>query len=261
MSFIDAEAMQRAREASRPCVDCGLLTGCFCDFCYIAERYPCPEQDRLRHTPLCTRCDRENDDGCHYCRRVQWCTPPTWEKTGTYRPDTQPTAQKNSSPPEDADSSPPPQGPPFGADTSVPSAGALESTSPPVGRCIVCNHRGPTGHLCTRPSCEDSGAIYDTCSDVNASTEEEGTVQDSGEETEEELSPPAFQQEVANLQQAQDTPGGGKEPPHDCGTAGGGDTATAQMEPKTGAFEASKKPDSPSLSAQQISKDGNAAGY
>ena len=71
----------------------------------------------------------------------------------------------------------------------------------------------------------------------------------------------AFQQEVANLQQAQDTPGGGKEPPQDCGTAGGGDTATAQMEPKTGAFEASKKPDSPSLSAQQISKDGNAAGY
>ena len=70
----------------------------------------------------------------------------------------------------------------------------------------------------------------------------------------------AFQQEVANLQQAQGTLGGGKEPPQDCGTAGGRDTATAQMAPKTGAFGDSKKPGSPSLSAQQISKDGDASG-
>ena len=94
VGFVDDDVMQRAREASRPCADCGLLTGCFCDFCYIGERYPCPEEDRWRHTPLCTRCNRQHDDACHYCRRVQWCTPPTWEKTGTYQPDPQPAAQK-----------------------------------------------------------------------------------------------------------------------------------------------------------------------
>ena len=54
------------------------------------------------------------------------------------------------------------------------------------GRCIICNHRGPVGHCCGRPGCEDSGAIYDTNSNMEDSTEEEGTVNGEDEEDDEE---------------------------------------------------------------------------
>ena len=52
----------------RPCVDCGLVTGCFCDYCLAEDRDPSGEYASGQHTPLCTDCDREFEM-CHFCRR------------------------------------------------------------------------------------------------------------------------------------------------------------------------------------------------
>ena len=48
----------------RPCVDCGLVTGCFCDYCFAEDRDPSGEYASGQHTPLCTDCDREFEM-CH----------------------------------------------------------------------------------------------------------------------------------------------------------------------------------------------------
>ena len=63
----------------RPCVDCGLLTGRFCDYCYAFERFPNGDADgrgwaRGQLTPLCSLCDNERD-GCRYCWDL-WVTKP-----------------------------------------------------------------------------------------------------------------------------------------------------------------------------------------
>ena len=59
----------------RPCVDCGLRTGCFCDICLGVERLPHERWLANQHTPLCSRCDRRWDM-CHFCRGLEWTTPP-----------------------------------------------------------------------------------------------------------------------------------------------------------------------------------------
>ena len=59
----------------RACVDCGLRTGCWCDGCFGAHRFPEEEWDDNQHTPLCTSCDNEYGC-CHYCRGQRWATPP-----------------------------------------------------------------------------------------------------------------------------------------------------------------------------------------
>ena len=59
----------------RPCVDCGLYTGRFCDWCYAVERLPDEKWAEGQHTPLCSRCDNEHD-ACHFCRGLLWATPP-----------------------------------------------------------------------------------------------------------------------------------------------------------------------------------------
>ena len=61
---------------NRPCVDCGLVTGSFCDYCEAAKR--CPDEEWATHqmTPLCTKCDRKWH-ACHFCRGQQWCVPET----------------------------------------------------------------------------------------------------------------------------------------------------------------------------------------
>ena len=61
----------------RPCVDCGLMTGRFCDFCLGAERIPTEEWNPGQMTPLCSFCDNLYDM-CHYCRGEDWCTPQPW---------------------------------------------------------------------------------------------------------------------------------------------------------------------------------------
>ena len=59
----------------RPCVDCGLYTGRFCDWCYAADRLPDEEWAVGQLTPLCSRCDNKHD-ACHYCRGLSWVPLP-----------------------------------------------------------------------------------------------------------------------------------------------------------------------------------------
>ena len=63
----------------RPCVDCGLWTGYFCDWCEAADRMPGEEWAEGQFTPLCTYCEGRHGK-CHFCRQQKWCTPPA-----TYR--------------------------------------------------------------------------------------------------------------------------------------------------------------------------------
>ena len=59
----------------RPCVDCGLRTGCFCDWCLAIDRFPDEEWVPGQHTPLCTVCDQRHNR-CHLCRGLNWVAPP-----------------------------------------------------------------------------------------------------------------------------------------------------------------------------------------
>ena len=61
---------------TRPCVDCGLRTGSFCDGCLAVDRFPEEEWVTGQHTPLCTICDDRNDGLCHLCRGLIWAVPP-----------------------------------------------------------------------------------------------------------------------------------------------------------------------------------------
>ena len=72
---------------NRPCVDCGLVTGCYCDWCRAADRLPDEEwADGHQMTPLCTFCDRKHD-ACHYCRGQLWCVPPPHLSAGSQSPE------------------------------------------------------------------------------------------------------------------------------------------------------------------------------
>ena len=62
---------------NRPCVDCGQITGRFCDYCYAADRCPDERWAPNQLTPLCSRCDNTHDK-CHFCRGQAWCVPPAW---------------------------------------------------------------------------------------------------------------------------------------------------------------------------------------
>ena len=60
----------------RACVDCGLITGCFCEYCLAAQRMPEETWAPNQCTPLCTKCDIKNHGICHFCRGVAWVAPP-----------------------------------------------------------------------------------------------------------------------------------------------------------------------------------------
>ena len=71
-----------------PCVDCGLMTGNFCDGgmsvaydkCFAAERVPRDFNMRgSMRTPLCSYCESFHDV-CRFCRGVYSCTPPERKK-------------------------------------------------------------------------------------------------------------------------------------------------------------------------------------
>ena len=68
-------ALGDAKMLYRPCVDCRLMTGRFCDRCYAADRMPDEEWATGQLTPLCSQCDNKHD-ACHFCRGQSWCTPP-----------------------------------------------------------------------------------------------------------------------------------------------------------------------------------------
>ena len=75
-SIMEILAGGDAEVLCRPCVDCGVRTGSFCDFCEAADRIPSEEWAEGQMTPLCTICDGIHDE-CHFCRDLPWCTPPT----------------------------------------------------------------------------------------------------------------------------------------------------------------------------------------
>ena len=64
----------------RPCVDCGLVTGSYCDHCLAVDRCPAEEWAKGQMTPLCTLCD-DKSKACHFCRGMAWCTPPPRHNT------------------------------------------------------------------------------------------------------------------------------------------------------------------------------------
>jgi len=76
MAALQALAFGSLELLSRPCVDCGLITGRFCDHCLAKDRMPEGEWAKGQHTLLCSRCD-DAHDACHYCRGQAWCVPPT----------------------------------------------------------------------------------------------------------------------------------------------------------------------------------------
>ena len=75
MATLQAHACGSLELFLRPCVDCGLKTGRYCDFCLAKDRMPEEQWAEGQHTPLCSRCDNAHDM-CHYCRGVPWCVPP-----------------------------------------------------------------------------------------------------------------------------------------------------------------------------------------
>ena len=71
-------------QTAYPCVDCGLMTGNFCDggitvaydHCFASERVPADYLDNEgQRTPLCSYCETLSQF-CRFCRRVHSCTPP-----------------------------------------------------------------------------------------------------------------------------------------------------------------------------------------
>ena len=76
MAALQVLAWGSAELLNRPCVDCGLITGSFCDYCYAKERMPDEEWHESQLTPLCTKCDTKFGQ-CHFCRGQAWCVPRT----------------------------------------------------------------------------------------------------------------------------------------------------------------------------------------
>ena len=67
-------AVGTTQELFRPCVDCGLYTGKYCEYCLASERIPRETWAKGQRTPLCSTCDREHDC-CHFCRGVHLALP------------------------------------------------------------------------------------------------------------------------------------------------------------------------------------------
>ena len=72
----------------QPCVDCGLITGNFCEtkrqrghilwqggYCFVADHLHGSGWAPYQRTPLCTKCERLHGS-CRFCRKVHGCTPP-----------------------------------------------------------------------------------------------------------------------------------------------------------------------------------------
>ena len=88
---LEALAVGTQEELCRPCVDCGLYTGCYCDGndwgdCFAADRLPQEHWANNQRTPLCTACDRRFGM-CHFCRGLLWACPPAHRDPARYAPD------------------------------------------------------------------------------------------------------------------------------------------------------------------------------
>ena len=71
-----------AEDLARPCVECGLVTGNFCDELEFQTGFKCLAEKRIpslswvegQRTPFCTGCERKFGV-CYFCRGVPSCTP------------------------------------------------------------------------------------------------------------------------------------------------------------------------------------------
>ena len=76
------DVFYEGEETSFPCVDCGLLTGNFCDggisipydTCFACVRVPTDYPLSRQRTPLCTYCETLSEF-CRFCRKQHGCTP------------------------------------------------------------------------------------------------------------------------------------------------------------------------------------------
>ena len=76
---MEFKAAAKDTSLSRPCVDCGLITGCFCDYCKAHTRVPQEVWGMGQCTPLCTKCDA-TWKCCRFCRGVSACRPFAWRQ-------------------------------------------------------------------------------------------------------------------------------------------------------------------------------------
>ena len=71
-------AMGSVAELTRPCVDCGMYTGSFCEMdCLAVTWVPSERWCAGQHAPHCTKCELKFTF-CHFCRKSPWATPPAW---------------------------------------------------------------------------------------------------------------------------------------------------------------------------------------
>ena len=71
----------------RPCVDCGLKTGYFCDGAELEGGFACIASDRIpaetwcdgQRTPFCRPCE-DKIGSCNFCRGTPWCQPFTRQR-------------------------------------------------------------------------------------------------------------------------------------------------------------------------------------
>ena len=63
MATLNVLAFGDEATLNRACVDCGLITGSFCDFCLAAVRLPHERWAGNQMTPLCTYCVRSPEVG------------------------------------------------------------------------------------------------------------------------------------------------------------------------------------------------------
>ena len=78
MASITALAHGDISDLCRPCVDCGQITGRFCDGlvndCFAAFWVPSEQWQEGQRTPLCGPCENTHE-ACHFCRGVHSCRP------------------------------------------------------------------------------------------------------------------------------------------------------------------------------------------
>ena len=96
MSLLGLEVLAYGEESDllRACVDCGYVTGCFCDTFvqdgdWMAVTWiPSESWLQVQRTPVCSSCDWRLG-ACHFCRKVCRVTPPKWQQQQKHEPQPQ----------------------------------------------------------------------------------------------------------------------------------------------------------------------------
>ena len=78
MPQLEVLAVGTPETLNRSCVDCGRVTGRFCDYCYAKDRIPDEKWEEGQMTPLCSVCDNKFG-ACHFCRGLKWSVPPPFD--------------------------------------------------------------------------------------------------------------------------------------------------------------------------------------